>query len=59
MTDRDERRRKRLDIAKLKPEQRAAIEARRVERHTPEYQAEFTRDMDAYRKKFPPASPAI
>ncbi len=57
MTDRDERHRKRLDTAKLTPEQRAVVEARRVERQTPENQDELARNIDAYRKEFPPIAP--
>ncbi len=48
--------RRRLDDSKLTPEQRAALEARRAERQTPEYQNELTRDLEAYRKDYPPAS---
>ncbi len=57
MSDRDELHPRRLDTAKLTPEQRAAVEARRVERLAPEYQAELARDIDAYRKEFPPIAP--
>ncbi len=58
MNDRDERHRKRLDTAQLTPVQRAAVEARRVERQTPEYQAESARDIKAYRKEYPPPARA-
>src|SRR5207249_71207 len=50
-----EERRRRLDPAELTPEQRAAVEARRVDRQTPEYQEQLARDIDAYRQDFPPA----
>src|ERR1700761_8163516 len=50
----EERRRRRLAIADLTPEQRAAMEARRAERETPEYQEDLARDIDAYRREYPP-----
>jgi DNA-binding XRE family transcriptional regulator len=50
----EERRRRRLADADLTPEQRAAAEARRAERRTPEYQEELARDIDAYRREYPP-----
>ncbi len=46
--------RRRLVDAELTSEQRAAIEARRAERHTPQYQEELTRDIEAYRQEYPP-----
>jgi ribosome-binding protein aMBF1 (putative translation factor) len=55
--DRAERERSRLSNADLTPEQRAAIEARRAERQTPEYQEELARDIEAYRREFPPLVP--
>src|SRR5262249_22593886 len=48
------RRRQRPDDAQLTPEQRAAIEARRAERQTPQYQEEVARDIEAYRQEYPP-----
>jgi hypothetical protein len=53
-TNPDARRRGRLIHAKLTPEQRAAVEARRVERQTGEYQDELARDIEAYRQEYPP-----
>lgn len=50
----EERRRRRLSDVALTPEQRAAAEARRAERRTPEYQEELDRDIDAYRREYPP-----
>ena len=50
----EERRRRRLADADLTPEQRAAVEARRAERQTPGYQEELARDIDAYRREYPP-----
>ena len=47
--------RRRLSDAERTPEQRAAIEARRAERQTPQYQDELARDIEAYRQEFPPA----
>ncbi len=52
----EERRRRRLRDAELTPEQRAAVEARRAQRQTPEYQEELARDIEAYRQEFPPAT---
>ncbi len=40
--------------AELTPEQRAAAEARRAERQTPQYQDELARDIEAYRQEYPP-----
>jgi ribosome-binding protein aMBF1 (putative translation factor) len=57
MTDRDERRHKRLSNADLTPEQIAAGEARRAERRTPEYQAALAQDIEAIRREYPPAQP--
>ncbi len=54
-TDPEERRRRRLAHADLTPEQRAAVEARRAVRQTPEYQEELERDIGAYRQEYPPA----
>ncbi len=51
----EERRRRRMAVADLNPEQRAAMEARRAERETPEYQEGLARDIDAYRREYPPA----
>ena len=50
----EERRRRRLAGADLTPEQRAAMEARRSERETSEYQEGLARDIDAYRREYPP-----
>jgi DNA-binding XRE family transcriptional regulator len=50
-----ERRRRRLSEAELTPEQRLAVERRRALRQTPAYQEEVARDLEAYRKEFPPA----
>jgi ribosome-binding protein aMBF1 (putative translation factor) len=50
----EDRRRRRLNVAELTPEQRAAVEARRAHRRTPQYQEEVARDIDAYRREFPP-----
>ncbi len=49
-----EGRRRRLSGAALTPEQRAAVEARRAERQTPQYQDELARDIEAYRQEYPP-----
>jgi len=46
-------RRRRLSDAALTPEQRAAVEARRAERQTPQYQDEPARDIEAYRQEYP------
>jgi ribosome-binding protein aMBF1 (putative translation factor) len=54
-TSPEERRRRRLNPADLTPEQRAAVEARRADRQTPQYQEELERDIDAYRREYPPA----
>jgi ribosome-binding protein aMBF1 (putative translation factor) len=53
-TNPEERRRRRLDHADLTPEQRAAVEARRADRQTLQYQEELERDIDAYRREYPP-----
>ena len=50
----EERRRRRLAGADLTSEQRAAMEARRAERETLEYQEGLARDIDAYRREYPP-----
>jgi hypothetical protein len=47
-------RRRRLSGAELAPEQRAAVEARRAERQTLQYQDELARDIEAYRQEYPP-----
>jgi DNA-binding XRE family transcriptional regulator len=47
-------RRPRLSDAELTPEQRAAVEARRADRKTPQYQDEVARDIEAYRQEYPP-----
>jgi ribosome-binding protein aMBF1 (putative translation factor) len=49
-----ERRRRRLSNAVLTSEQRAAIETRRAERQTPQYQNDVARDVEAYQQEFPP-----
>src|SRR5271157_165480 len=46
--------RRRLSDAELTPEQRAAVEARRAERQTAQYQDELDRDIEAYRQEYPP-----
>jgi len=48
------RHRRRLSDAKLTPQQRAAVEARRADRQTPQYQSELARDIEAYRQEYPP-----
>jgi ribosome-binding protein aMBF1 (putative translation factor) len=53
-TSPEERPRRRLDHADLTPEQRAAVEARRADRQTVQYQEELERDIDAYRREYPP-----
>ncbi len=50
----EDRRRRRLASADLTPEQRAAADARRADRQTPEYQEGLARDIDAYRREYPP-----
>ncbi|MGO9812409.1 MAG: helix-turn-helix domain-containing protein, partial [Isosphaeraceae bacterium] len=47
-------RRRRLSGAELTPEQRAAVEARRAERQTAQYQDELARDIEAYRQEYLP-----
>ena len=48
--------RRRLSEAELTPEQKAAADARRAERKTPEYQEGLARDIEAIRQEFPPRS---
>ena len=55
----DERRRRRLGHAESTAEQRAAALARRVDRQTPEYQEELARDIEAYRREYPPAADPV
>ena len=43
-----------LTGSELTPEQRAAVEARRAERQTPQYQDELARDIEASRQEYPP-----
>jgi ribosome-binding protein aMBF1 (putative translation factor)/uncharacterized DUF497 family protein len=50
----DGRQRRRLGAAELTPEQRAAVEARRADRQTPEYQEELARDIESYQQEYPP-----
>jgi ribosome-binding protein aMBF1 (putative translation factor) len=50
----DDRRRRRLGDADLTPEQRAAAEARRADRQTLPYREGLARDIDAYRREYPP-----
>jgi hypothetical protein len=45
---------RRLNDADLTPEQRSAIEARRAERQSSEYQDELAWDIEAYRQEYPP-----
>ncbi len=52
----ESRRRRRLSESDLTPEQRAAVEARRAARQTPEYQEEVEGDIAAYRREYPPVS---
>jgi DNA-binding XRE family transcriptional regulator len=47
-------RRRQLGDAELAPEQRAAVEARRADRQTPQYQDQLARDIEAYRQEYPP-----
>jgi hypothetical protein len=54
--DIDQRRRRRLSQAELTPEQQAAVEARRAYRQTPEYQEDLARDIEVYRREYPPAA---
>ena len=48
------RERRRLGDADLTPAQRAAVEARRAHRQTAEYQEGLARDIEAYRREYPP-----
>jgi hypothetical protein len=48
----EDRRRRRLNDAELTPEQRAAADARRADRRTPEYQEVLARDIDALRREY-------
>ena len=50
----EERKRRRLGTVELPADRRAAIEARRVYRQTPEYQNEVAHDIQAYQKEYPP-----
>lgn len=50
----EDRRRRRLNEADLTPEQRDAIEARRADRQTAEYQEDVARDIDVYQREYPP-----
>jgi ribosome-binding protein aMBF1 (putative translation factor) len=52
---RSDRIRRRLNHDALTAKQRAAVEARRAERQTAEYQASVARDIEAYQREFPPA----
>jgi hypothetical protein len=52
---RSDRIRRRLNLDALTPDQRAAVEARRAERQTAEYQDSVARDIETYRQEFPPA----
>jgi hypothetical protein len=52
---RSDRIRRRLNLDVLTPDQRAAVDARRAERQTAEYQNSVARDVEAYRQEFPPA----
>ncbi len=44
-------------LDEMTPDQRAAVEAIRARRHTPELDAERDRVIEEIRKEFPPASP--
>jgi ribosome-binding protein aMBF1 (putative translation factor) len=46
---------RRLNLDALTPEQRAAVEARRAERQTAAYQDSVARDIEVYRREYPPA----
>jgi ribosome-binding protein aMBF1 (putative translation factor) len=48
------RKRRRLNDVDLTPEQKAAAEARRLQRQTPEYQEGLAKDVAAIRSEFPP-----
>jgi len=48
--------RKRLNDAQLTSEQKAAVEARRAFRETPEYQEGLARDIAAYQAEYPPVT---
>jgi ribosome-binding protein aMBF1 (putative translation factor) len=50
----EDRRRRRLSNADLTPDQHAAVEARRAERQTPQYQDGLARDIAEYRQEYPP-----
>jgi DNA-binding XRE family transcriptional regulator len=50
----EDRRRRRLGDADLTPEQRAAAETRSADRQTLPYQEGLARDIDAYRREYPP-----
>ena len=49
-----DRPRRRLRDADLTPEQRAAVEARRADRQTTEYQEALAQDIEAFRREYPP-----
>jgi hypothetical protein len=49
-----QRRCRRLSHARLTPEQQAAVARGRAHRQTPEYQADLARDIEAYRREYPP-----
>jgi hypothetical protein len=50
----EERKRRRLGTVELTAEQPSAIEARRVDRQTPEYQNKVARDIQAYQEEYRP-----
>jgi hypothetical protein len=52
----DDSGRRRLNDADLTPDQRCAVEARRAERQTSEYQDELAWDVEVYRQEFPPVA---
>jgi ribosome-binding protein aMBF1 (putative translation factor) len=55
-SNRDERSRRRLREDELTSEQRAAAQARRAIRLTPQYQESLARDIEAYREEFRPVA---
>ena len=52
--DPEMRKQRRIANAHLTSEQRAAVEARRLKRHSPRYQAELASDIEVYRREYPP-----
>lgn len=54
----EERKQRRLSNAELTQEQRAAVEARRIDRQTSQYQEELVQDIETYRQEYPPVPDA-